>query len=367
MEHKKIRAIGAAAVTAIWVILTLLLWFGPAEEISVSERRPLAQMPQLSGKTLLNGTFMADFEKYTLDQFPFRDSFRSVKSLVHYYALGQQDNNDIYLAQGHAAQQDYPLNAASLDHALSRFQRIYEKYLQNSGKIVMAVVPDQGYYLAEPSGHLAMDYDALFSRMEEGMPWAEHVDLTDLLEPEDYYRTDTHWRQEKLMDVTQRLCETLGAACFAEEELVPRAVETPFYGVYRGQAALPMVADKLYLMTNDVLDACTVYDYESGATGAVYDMAGLESDDLYNIFLSGPRSLQTIENPNAGSDRELIVFRDSFGSSLTPLLVKEYAKITLVDVRYLNLEILDRFIEFGDQDVLFLYSTLVLNNSNTIK
>ena len=367
MEHKKIRAIGAAAVTAIWVILTLLLWFGPAEAVSLSERRPLAQAPELSGKTVLNGTFMADFEKYTLDQFPFRDTFRSVKSLVHYYALGQQDNNDIYLAQGHAAQQDYPLNEASLDHVLERFHRVYEKYLQDSGKIVMAVVPDKGYYLAEASGHLAMDYETLFSRMEEGMPWADHIDLTDILELKDYYRTDTHWRQENLLDVARRLCEALGVAHFEEGELVSKKVNVPFYGVYRGQTALPMDADEMYLLTNGILEECTLYDYESGKTGAIYDMAGLESDDLYDVFLSGPRSLQTIENPNAGTGRELIVYRDSFGSSLVPLLVRDYARITLVDIRYMNLEVLDRFIEFGDQDVLFLYSTLVLNNSNTIK
>ena len=36
-------------------------------------------------------------------------------------------------------------------------------------------------------------------------------------------------------------------------------------------------------------------------------------------------------------------------------------------VRYLSSQLLDKFVEFNGQDVLFLYSTLVLNNSNTIK
>ena len=96
-------------------------------------------------------------------------------------------------------------------------------------------------------------------------------------------------------------------------------------------------------------------------------MEKLTSRDLYDVFLSGSRSLLTIENPNAKTDRELILFRDSFGSSMAPLLLTDYAKVTLVDIRYIQIDVLDRFLEFGGQDVLMLYSVPVLNNSQTIK
>ena len=52
---------------------------------------------------------------------------------------------------------------------------------------------------------------------------------------------------------------------------------------------------------------------------------------------------------------------------MVPLLVQGYARVTLVDIRYIQIDVLDRFLEFSGQDVLFLYSTLVLNNSETIK
>jgi hypothetical protein len=52
---------------------------------------------------------------------------------------------------------------------------------------------------------------------------------------------------------------------------------------------------------------------------------------------------------------------------MIPLLVQGYRTITLVDLRYMNSSMLGQFIEFVDQDVLFLYSTLVLNNSNSLK
>ena len=110
-----------------------------------------------------------------------------------------------------------------------------------------------------------------------------------------------------------------------------------------------------------------MYDFESGKTLGVYDESKLDARDLYEVYLSGPRSLLTIENPNAATDRELLIFRDSFGSSLAPLLVQDYSKVTLVDLRYVQLELLDRFVDFHGQDVLILYSAIVLNNGQTIK
>ena len=144
-------------------------------------------------------------------------------------------------------------------------------------------------------------------------------------------------------------------------------IQRPFYGVYYGQAALPMEPETISIMKNPVLDSCIVRNHETNTVSKVYDMTKLTSRDLYDVFLSGAASLLTIENPSAKTNRELIVFRDSFGSSLVPLLVQDYKTVTLVDIRYLSSAYLDQVMDFHGQDVLFLYSTLVLNSSNSLK
>ena len=48
----------------------------------------------------------------------------------------------------------------------------------------------------------------------------------------------------------------------------------------------------------------------------------------------------TIENPDYNGTRALIVFRDSYGSSLIPLLVTGYSKVTVVDTRYISPKLL---------------------------
>ncbi|MBQ8239046.1 MAG: hypothetical protein IJZ39_12980 [Oscillospiraceae bacterium] len=360
---KKIRIIGAAAVAALWMCLTLWAWFKPADAVSSAERRPLEQFPEISVENILDAGFMGNFEDYTLDQFPLRDGFRSVKALFQKYVMGQKDNNGIYVTDGHAAKLEYPYDEASIAHAAKRFQYVYDTYLTGCD-VYMTIVPDKGYYLAEENGYPAMDYDALFADLQAGMPYAKFIDLRDTLTLEDYYRTDTHWRQENLLPAAEIIADAMGITVGG---FTPVTREEPFYGVYHGQAALPMEPDELVLMESDWLSDCRVYDHESGTWGSVYDLSKLNGDDLYEVFLSGPRSLLTIENPNAKTDKELIVFRDSFGSAMVPLLLQDYARVDVVDIRYLNAALVGNFLDFHGQDVLYLYSTLVLNNAETIK
>ena len=354
------------AILLFWAVLTAFAWFAPAKEMSDAERRPLAQFPAVSLESVGNGSFMKKFETYSLDQFPLRDGFRTVKSVFHQYVLRQKDNNGIYLYNDYAVKQEYPLNPDSVNHALERFNHIHERYLADS-HVYMAVVPDKGYYLAEKAGQLSLDHEALFEMVKNGMPWAQHIDLTGSLSAEDYYRTDTHWRQEQLLDAAGVLCTAMGVAAPEAGDYTVTALERPFCGVYYGQAALPMEPETMYLTESELLKNCTVYDHETGKEGSVYDFSKLDSRDLYDVYLSGARALLTIENPGGKAGKELIVFRDSFGSSMVPLLVGDYSKVTLVDTRYISSDLLDQFIDFRGQDILFLYSTLILNSSSAIK
>ena len=367
MTTKKIRIIGVGVLLILWAALTAFAWFKPTADLSEAERRPLTQFPELNAQTLLGGEFMGAFEKYTLDQFPLRDTFRQMKALFHYNVMQQMDNNDIYVEDGYAAKMEYPLDEGSIESALTKFKAVNNIYLKkNNCNVYMTVVPDKGYYLAEKTGHLALDYEKMFSMLQEGAPWATFVDITDCLSLEDFYRTDTHWRQENLLPVSQKLTQAMGASAFDAQSMTVTQLERPFYGVYYGQAALPMDPEPMNTMTNDVLNACIVKDSMGNVLyNGVHDMTMLQSMDLYDVFLSGLETPLVIENPNAKTDKELVIFRDSYGSALAPLLVQDYAKVTLVDIRKTSSNVSAlTFIDFTDADVLFMYSALVLNSNN---
>lgn len=355
-------------VAALLFGLSFWAWLKPADRFSESERRVLQSFPQLSADTLRTGKFMEEFESYTLDQFPCRDGFRTLKALSVFYAFQQKDNNDLFIEDGYVSKLNYPMRSEMLEHAANRFQYLYDNYLAGTDtKLYFSVVPDKSYFIADENGYLSLDYAALVADIREKTPYLEYIDIFDDLNLQNYYRTDTHWRQETLQPVANTLASAMGVRLSAEYEV--QTLPEPFYGVYTGQSALPLRPDTLSYLTNDILEGCTVTSFDTGAPqpAQMYDLSAASSADPYELFLNGADALLVIENPAAATDRELVVFRDSFGSSLIPLLVEGYSKVTLVDIRYLNAAYLGSFVEFGDQDVLFLYSTLLLNDSLSLK
>ena len=365
--NRKIKDALTLGIAAAFVLMFALWSICKSDDaVSESERRPLKQFPTLNVEEVLSGRFQSNFESYTLDQFPLRDELRTLKALSVRDLFGEKDNNGIYVTDGYAAKLDDTIHEDSLDHAADRFRYVYETYLKDTGvNVYLSVIPDKNYFLAETNGYPAIDYEAFVEALREQTDFAQYIDLFGQLTLDDYYRTDSHWRQERLPAVAAYLAREMGVTL--TDEYTEQVLDRPYYGVYYGYAALPMQPDELRYLTSETLEDCTVYNYETGKPGAVYDMEKGAGNDPYELFLSGSISLLSIENPNAETDRELIVFRDSFGSSLAPLLAEGYAKITLADIRYLPSSQMGKLLDFTDTDVLFLYSVPVLNNSDTLK
>lgn len=345
----------------------LILLFAPKETSSVSERRKLAEFPKLSWEKLQDNSYMNDLEAYLLDHFPLRDGLRRIKAYFAYDVLGQLENNDIYMVDGYAGKIEYPLNEASVTKAADKMQVIKSQYFPD-GEVYYAIVPDKNYFMAEKNGYPSMDYDRLRTLMEKQLTDMNYIDIWDTLSIEDYYTTDTHWRQECLTETVARIGEDMGFVQYLtnayEQQEVPE-----FYGVYYGQSALPLSSETLYYLTNETTQEATQWSLETNETKPIYISEEEAGFDKYNIFLSGAQALQKIESPLAKTDNRLIIFRDSFGSSITPLLLEAYREIILIDTRYISSALLGEYVDFEEPDtqILFLYNTLLLNNSSMLK
>ena len=100
----------------------------------------------------------------------------------------------------------------------------------------------------------------------------------------------------------------------------------------------------------------------------IYVESDYNNNDPYDIYLGGPEMLIEIENENAKTDKELYIFRDSYGSSLSPLLVEGYSKITIIDLRYIATPILKEFVTFEEgNDALIINCTDVLGTGGILK
>lgn len=351
-----------ASIATAAVFLAVLFGFSllhlalPDREVSRSERRRLAQLPPLSSG------FSDKLEEYMLDQFPLREQLRTVNSLVRLYGLGQADIHGIYLQGGGAFRMDGPLQEKQVRHAAAVFSAVQEKYFPSLPSHYV-IVPDKNAK-AETS-RPRLDTETLRGIVREALPGMTEIDIWDLLSADDYYKTDPHWRQERLHPVAAAICEALGAdapGTFTEKAL------SPFYGAYYGQAALPMAPDTLTYLESADTKAAEVTGPELDGAQPVYRPELLDGTDGYDVFLSGAQAVLTVTSPNVHNGRHLVLFRDSFGSSLAPLLLGSFERITLVDLRYISAARLADYADLSDAtDVLYLCSTAVWNNGGTLR
>ena len=274
---------------------------------------------------------------------------------------------DVYVYQGYAVTTEAGYDQKSLDYAARKLQQLHDSYLTgNDGHIYLSVVPDKGSFTEPTEGYTPASAQETADALLAQLDFVQYVDIAPGLTLEDYYRTDPHWRQECLVATAQTLAQAMDVPLAGDFQ--ENAIDVPFYGAYAEKAGEPLVADTLRYLTGEVLDACTVYDYETDAQETLYDLSAVETDTPYDLYLQGSRSLLRIDSPLSATDRTLVVFRDSFGSSLIPLLAESYRTIYAVDIRYLSSQMVGRFLSFdGSEDVLFLYSTMVLQNSRTMK
>ena len=328
------------------------------KEISTTERRKLAQLPNVSIDKIISGDTMKSFDKYATDQFLGRDLFRTIKSFWSMNIWKQKDNNNLFIIDNAIYKMEYPLNTTRIEKSADKINAVYQKYLQNMN-VYYAIIPDKNYYL-ENDDHLKFDYDQIKQIMENKLDGMNYIDIWESLKLDDFYKTDLHWKQENIQKVVQTIQNNMKLDDTNEVAYIEKDMGD-FYGTYYGQLGLNLPPDKLKVLTNDTIENCTTYNYEKNKTGKIYEKT--TSADKYDIYLSGATPLLTIENPNAKTDKELLLFRDSFGSSIAPLLVENYKKITLIDLRYVSSQILGNFIKFENQDVLFLYSTIILNQN----
>lgn len=317
------------------------------EEISIYERRKLKAFPKIKD----NNNFFDDLDKYLSDHFIFRQDFREVKGFVNYNLFNISINNNVTIKDDYLFELS-EVNYKSLDNIVSKINDIVSRF--NISDYNVLSIPLKNHYVGLDSTSDDIN-DYLSGKLDN------YYSLKDVLSLSDYYRTDIHIKQECLSGVVSRILDL----CDVEEKEIDYDLNTynKFYGSLYAKMAIKMEPDTLTYMTNDLLDGVKVESIEDKELLDVYNVGELESLDPYSIYLNGPKAYLKIVNENV-KDRKLIIFRDSYTSSIAPLLVPYFSEIELIDLRYYSSDLLN--ID-GDAKVLFIYGSEVLNNSFSIK
>ena len=360
----KIIVIGFSIVLACFFLISL---FDRDISTSKSERRTLKTFPTFTTQSVLDGTFSNELNTYTLDQFPFREYIRQGKSFITKNIYQKKESHGAFIVGNNIYELDYKISENSITNFTNKLKKIKEEYFEEKN-VYYAIIPDKNYY-APTSLFPKLDYDTFYKKIRKQLPSSFHeIDLRSSLSLNSYYRTDLHWKQETLEPVLKIIQKEMNL----EPTLFPTLTNTyfPFYGAYYSKA--PTVkADAITYLTSDTIQKTKVYNYEKKEFQPVYKKENINNIDSYDIFLDGATSVLILENEKQKEKKELIIFRDSFASSLAPVLLENYSKIILIDLRYFSSNLLATIPELDfkkeAQDILFLYSVPIVNQSFTLK
>jgi len=338
----------------------LALVLAPAPEVLQSERRKPAPAPTLSDlralSDLSDGKWMRGWESYLADKFPLREHLRALRAFTTLYLFQQTDKDGLYFSEGHAGKFE-PLNETSARRSAGIIAGLTANYPEQ--QVYYAVVPDKSIYARRD--YPGFDPSRLREVISPVLAELIEIDLVPALSLDSYYRTDLHWDQAMLRPVVEALEKGMGFA--ARWDFTPRGLGA-FHGIYPGQLALPLAPDEMTILegieeiTAQYFDAKTM----GFVPGPVYHSGKVKSRDPYDVFLGGAQALITLENPGNPDGRELYLFRDSYGSGIAPLLLPYYARVTLIDLRYINARVLPEYVTVSPgADVLFLVGWQIFN------
>lgn len=297
-----------------------------------------------------------------MDNFYQRETFRKLKTSVELDIFKKQDVNKIYKYSDFLVEQIYPLDEKSITNLTNKINYIKDNYLNETNKIYYSIIPDKNYYT--DNSHLKPDYDKMKQIMKNNLKDLQYIDIFQNLKLDSYYYTDSHWKQEKLQSVAKTIADNMN---FSITQNYNEQKVATFKGVYAGQLPINTKEDEIKILVNDAITDANVYNYETKEQGGIYNFKKLSGYDKYDIYLSGATPLIEISNSNNKTNKTLVIFRDSYASSLAPLLMEGYSKITLIDTRYISPKILNEYVNFENADILFIYSTLVINSSMALK
>ncbi len=352
-------------ITVCFILFTLfsfpiISFMKKKETISITERRELATFPK---DDLLN---FEKWEDYLTDHFLGREELKKIKGFISLDILQKKENKNTVQIEDSLYDLAFSINEKSVINITNLINKIIKEYIR-SNNIYYSIIPDKNYYLKE-NQLPKLNYEQLEKMLKDNIKNATYINIVNNLNLNSYYKTDIHWKQTEILNVANQILQEIQNE--VQEINYKKQEKYPFYGVLKSRIPNNIEAEKIEYVTNQTIQNSTVYNYEKKQIQTVYNENYQDLKDGYDLFLHGATPLLIIENKNTQSEKELIIFRDSFASSLAPLLIENYKKITLIDLRYINSNMLDKIAELSwneEQDILFLYSIPVINNSFTLK
>ncbi len=201
--------------------------------------------------------------------------------------------------------------------------------------------------LTDPSVNFVDPYDIMYQHRSEYL----------------YFRTDHHWTQRGAYYAYCEFARSVG--------LTPVSLDSMTYVLRNDHYAGSMYdwtmkekvksfEDKIEAWYPSKAHTMTVLTPQ-GET-VIYDSCIVSVNDTYVTFLAGDNPYTVIEVPENPQDMTCLVLKDSFANAFVPFLVEHYGTIIVVDTRYVEENIHEKYKSMNFDDILFVNNIEAANS-----
>ena len=343
-------------------IVTLAL---PKQERSENENRTLKDLPTLVDSNKLNKaenladviksvkwsyiterknpSYMDDIETYLSDHLAGRELWVVASNKMERLA-GKQEINEVFTSDDRMIQVFKEYNEETVSASLEAIDIFAAKFpdvpmyfmlAPTSQEIYSSLMPSYGGYLSEKAF-----IEGCYGKTENLTPIDCLSFLSGHRDEYIYYRTDHHWTSLGAYYAYAAAARQLGYNAYGLNAFNIETASSSFRGTLFSKTldstVTPDSIDYYHLASNEPTVKMTVFDgREQTEYDSLYVRDYLAIKDKYSSFTGSNSPLITIET-DVDNGKSLLLIKDSYAHSLVPFLSKHYSKITMVDMRYIN-------------------------------
>lgn len=320
---------------SILVLLTLfvsgILILLNNDTFSEYEMRNLKKYPVLNTKNIFDGSFGKEFEEALSDRVIGKRYFTSLNSYKDYF-LGEREKNGVYLSLKRLTQK--PIRNIIIEKIL----REKEKY----SNLKAYLIPYKLYYeekLPLPLSVLNIneDYKARFDKINE----KSDIDFRDVLNVEDYFRSDHHLNDNGI----KKVLEKLGFSDYSEHKS-----QEKFLGGESRKSGI-IIKDDFNVVYNENTKDLTFTRTSNGKEleEKIVDFERMKKVDKYLVYMGGNYGEVKIKGHGKES---LLILKDSYVNPFIGFFAEKYGDIKVVDPRFYDGDVLKELNNF-DRVIIF--------------
>ena len=357
------------------LVLTMLLGIGTGilvkdREFSDSENRMLAQFPEISFSSLLDGSFLEGLGDYTADQFPGRDAWITLNLKMN-MALGQKEFNGVYLCEdGYLIQIPQEPNWVQSERNMAAAETFAAKYPDLN--MVMTVAPNAVTVLSDllSANAPARDQREDIAWIQSQLDAVQFCDVTDALAAHSdeyiFYKTDHHWTSLGAKYAFYAMAECMNLEPIKEDDYTAYPVSNTFQGTLSSKSGSHTSSDTVEIyIPHSGIDYYVTYADTGENISSLYRRSALNEKEHYTVFFGGNHARLDITT-TADTGRCLLLFKDSYANCMVQFLFPYYDHITMIDPRYYydNIDLVIK--SESITDVLFLYNADTFLNDTSL-